>query len=98
QEVLASPIQLATAMSVIANGGKLMKPMLAKQITDSSGHVVKAFQPQVVRQVISAAAAREVAEALHQVTIDGTAKSIKITNSDGSGYSYAGKTGTAQKW
>ena len=74
QEVLASPIQLATAMSVIANGGKLMEPELAKQVTDPSGRVIKTFQPHMVRQVISPAAAREVAEALHQVTIDGTAK------------------------
>jgi len=98
QEVLASPIQLVTAMSVIANGGKLMAPELAKEITDPSGRVVKTFPPREVRQVISPAAAREVAEALHQVTIDGTAKSIKITNANGEGYSFAGKTGTAQKW
>ena len=98
QEVLASPIQLATAMCVIANGGKLMEPMLTKQVTDPSGRVLKTFEPHVVRQVISPAAAREVAEALHQVTIDGTAKGVKITDAQGRGFSYAGKTGTAQKW
>jgi cell division protein FtsI (penicillin-binding protein 3)/stage V sporulation protein D (sporulation-specific penicillin-binding protein) len=98
QEVLASPIQLAAAMSVIANGGQLMAPMLAKQISDPTGRPVKTFEPHVVRQVISAAAAREVAQALHQVTIDGTAKAIKITEADGRGFSFAGKTGTAQKW
>jgi cell division protein FtsI (penicillin-binding protein 3)/stage V sporulation protein D (sporulation-specific penicillin-binding protein) len=98
QEVLASPIQLVTAMSVIANGGRLMAPELAKQVTDPSGRVVETFQPHVVRQVISTAAAREVAEALHQVTVDGTAKAIKITDANGAGHSFAGKTGTAQKW
>jgi len=98
QEVLASPIQLATAMCVIANGGKLMQPMLTKQVADPAGRVLKTFEPHVVRQVISPAAAREVAEALHQVTIDGTAKGIKITLADGRGFMYAGKTGTAQKW
>jgi cell division protein FtsI/penicillin-binding protein 2 len=98
QEVLASPIQLVTAMSVIANGGKLMAPELARQVTDSSGRVLKTFPPHVVRQVIGTAAAREVAEALHQVTVDGTAKSIKITDANGGGHSFAGKTGTAQKW
>ena len=98
QEVLASPIQLATAMCVIANGGKLMQPMLTRQVTDPSGRVLKTFEPHVVRQVISPAAAREVAEALHQVTIDGTAKGVKITDAQGRGFSYAGKTGTAQKW
>jgi cell division protein FtsI/penicillin-binding protein 2 len=98
QEVLATPIQLVTAMSVIANGGKLMAPHLAKQVTDPSGKVVRTYPPRVVRQVISAAAARAVAVALHQVTIDGTAKGIKITDATGAGWSFAGKTGTAQKW
>jgi cell division protein FtsI/penicillin-binding protein 2 len=85
-------------MCVIANGGKLMAPMLTKEVTDPSGRVLKTFEPRVVRQVISPAAAREVAEALHQVTIDGTAKGVKITDAEGRGFSYAGKTGTAQKW
>jgi cell division protein FtsI/penicillin-binding protein 2 len=98
QEVLATPIQLVTAMSVIANGGRLMVPRLAKQVTDESGNVVKTFQPQVVRQVITANAANEVAKALEQVTIDGTAKNIHIQDSTGAGWSFAGKTGTAQKF
>lgn len=99
QEVLASPVQLVAAMSVIANGGKLVVPHLQKQVTDPTGQVVKTFQPQVVRQVISANAARDVAIALHQVTIDGTAKSIKIQDpATGNFYSFAGKTGTAQKF
>ena len=98
QEVLASPIQLVTAMSVIANGGKLMVPHLARQVTDDTGATVKTFQPQVVRRVISANAASEVALALQQVTITGTAKNIKITDSTGAGWTFAGKTGTAQKF
>jgi cell division protein FtsI/penicillin-binding protein 2 len=98
QEVLASPIQLVTAMSVIANGGKLMVPHLARQVTDENGKVVKACQPQVVRQVITTNAADQVAKALEQVTITGTTKSIKITDSTGAGWTYAGKTGTAQKF
>jgi len=98
QEVLATPIQLVTAMSVIANGGRLVVPRLAKQITDEAGNVVKTYQPQVVRQVISANAASEVAQALQQVTIDGTAKNVHIQDATGAGWSYAGKTGTAQKF
>jgi cell division protein FtsI (penicillin-binding protein 3)/stage V sporulation protein D (sporulation-specific penicillin-binding protein) len=93
QEVLATPIQMVTAMSVIANGGRLVVPQLTKQVTDREGHVMKVFQPRIVRQVISQDAADQVAEALHQVTIDGTAKNIKVP-----GYSIAGKTGTAQKF
>ena len=98
QEVLATPVQLVTAMSVIANGGKLMEPQLTRQIVDEDGHVVKSFQPHVVRRVISADAARQVARALEQVTIDGTAKGVKIFDATGAGLTFAGKTGTAQKW
>jgi cell division protein FtsI/penicillin-binding protein 2 len=97
QEVLASPVQLVTAMSVIANGGRLIVPQLTKEVTDASGQVVKVYQPRVVRQVISTDAAREVAKALEQVTIDGTAKSVHIEDGSG-GLSFAGKTGTAQKF
>jgi cell division protein FtsI/penicillin-binding protein 2 len=94
QEVAATPLQMVDAMSVIANGGRLMVPRLASKVTDASGQVVKQYEPQVVRQVISAKAARDAAKALQQVTIDGTAKKIKIP-----GYgSWAGKTGTAQKF
>jgi cell division protein FtsI/penicillin-binding protein 2 len=97
QEVLATPIQLVTAMSVIANGGRLVEPHLAKEVTDETGRVVKVYQPRVVRQVISANAANDVARALEQVTIDGTAKNVRIQDASGAGWSYAGKTGTAQK-
>jgi cell division protein FtsI/penicillin-binding protein 2 len=97
QEVLATPIQLVTAMSVIANGGRLVVPHLAKEVTDEAGNVVKVYQPQVVRRVISTQAAGEVARALEQVTIDGTAKNVHIQDASGAGWSYAGKTGTAQK-
>jgi cell division protein FtsI/penicillin-binding protein 2 len=93
QEVGATPLQIADAMCVVANGGRLMAPQLASKVTDSSGQVVKEYEPRMIRQVISPDTAREVAEALHQVTIDGTAKNVKIN-----GYSYAGKTGTAQKF
>jgi cell division protein FtsI/penicillin-binding protein 2 len=98
QEVLATPVQLVTAMSVIANGGRLVVPRLARQVTDETGRVVKVYQPKIVRQVISASAARDVATALHQVTIDGTAKNVHIQDASGRGWSFAGKTGTAQKF
>jgi cell division protein FtsI (penicillin-binding protein 3)/stage V sporulation protein D (sporulation-specific penicillin-binding protein) len=46
QEVAATPIQLVTAMSVIANGGRLVVPRLAKQVTDETGRVLKVYQPK----------------------------------------------------
>ena len=93
QEVGATPLQMVDAMCVVANGGRLMAPQLASKVTDSAGQVVKAYEPRLIRQVISPEVAEEVAKALHQVTIDGTAKDVKVN-----GYSFAGKTGTAQKF
>ena len=93
QEVGATPLQMVTAMSVIANGGRLVVPRLAKEVTDHAGRVIQVYQPRIVRQVISSDAASSVTRALEQVTIDGTARGIHID-----GYSFAGKTGTAQKF
>jgi cell division protein FtsI (penicillin-binding protein 3)/stage V sporulation protein D (sporulation-specific penicillin-binding protein) len=98
QEVAATPIQLVAAMSVIANGGRLVVPRLARQVTDETGRVLKVYRPKITRQVISASAARDVAKALEQVTIDGTARNVHIRDAGGAGWSFAGKTGTAQKF
>jgi penicillin-binding protein 2 len=43
--VLATPIQVVQSSSTIANNGKLMKPTLVRQITDSTGNVVQPFKP-----------------------------------------------------
>jgi cell division protein FtsI/penicillin-binding protein 2 len=94
QEVLASPIQMITAMSVIANGGKMVEPHLTKLVTDPQGNVLETYTPRVMRQVISPEVAREVTKALLQVMIDGTGKSIHVPGFEGE---LAAKTGTAQK-
>jgi cell division protein FtsI (penicillin-binding protein 3)/stage V sporulation protein D (sporulation-specific penicillin-binding protein) len=93
QEVGATAIQMATAMCVIANGGNLVAPHLALKVTDAAGRTVHVFQPPIVRQVIAGETAEDVAAALHQVTVDGTAKNVRVP-----GHSYACKTGTAQKF
>jgi len=93
QEVAVSPIQMVTAMSVIANNGRLVEPHLTKQVADADGNVLETYTPRTVRQVITPRTAQAVTKALEQVAIDGTAKDIKIP-----GYDYAAKTGTAQKF
>ncbi len=60
--VKATPIQSALAMGSIANGGLLMRPMLVQQIKDVNG--ARTYPPALVRQAISASAARALSESL----------------------------------
>jgi cell division protein FtsI (penicillin-binding protein 3) len=86
-------LQLATAMSAIANGGKLVKPMLVSSISDVTGKTLEQFAPSVRRQVVPASTARLVTDMLTGVTTSGgTGESAALE-----GYLVAGKTGTAQK-
>ncbi|MGE7615502.1 peptidoglycan D,D-transpeptidase FtsI family protein [Paenibacillus sp. NPDC101420] len=94
-KVLVTPIQQLTAISAIANGGKLMVPHVVKATTDPNTGKTTVTQPQVVRQVISEESARETSSYLEQVVADlvhGTGRHAYIE-----GYSVAGKTGTAIK-
>jgi len=92
QEVGVTTLQLAAAISVIANNGRLMKPYLVKEIRDRQGETIKSFSPTLVRQVISPDTAKRVTKILTGVIEEGTGKLARIT-----GFSAAGKTGTAQK-
>ncbi|MFO1512468.1 MAG: penicillin-binding protein 2 [Verrucomicrobiota bacterium] len=93
QGVAVTRLQMAMAMSAIANNGWLMRPRLVSRLVDRDGHVVAEYQPQRVRQVVGDAAAQQMVQALKTVvTSDGTAVQAGLTN-----YVVAGKTGTAQK-
>ncbi|MFM1768451.1 MAG: Stage sporulation protein [Verrucomicrobiota bacterium] len=92
QAVASTPIQMAMAMAAIANEGRLMRPMLIQGFQDADGRWVQRFQPQVVRQVISPRAARDMTLALKTVTTaEGTAPKAALDH-----HTVAGKTGTAQ--
>jgi len=92
QEVGVTSLQLASAISVIANGGQLMKPYILEEIRDNHGEIIKSFSPVMVRKVISLDTANRVKKILTGVVEEGTGKLAKIT-----GFTAAGKTGTAQK-
>jgi cell division protein FtsI/penicillin-binding protein 2 len=93
QSVAVTPLQMVTAMSSIANGGKLMKPMIVSEIRDQTGRLVASFTPEMVRDVISAETAVKIVSALKDVVSkQGTAQRAEVP-----GFRVAGKTGTAQK-
>ena len=93
QRFTITPLQLATAYTAVVNGGKLMKPRLVKELTDSDGNVVKKFEPEVVRTVISKETSDTVREILEGVvsTPNGTGNNAYVK-----GYRIGGKTGTSQ--
>lgn len=92
QEVGVTALQLASAISVIANGGQLMKPYVIDSIRDNQGRIIKENKPQLVHKVISIDTAMRIKKILTGVIEEGTGKLAKVP-----GFSAAGKTGTAQK-
>lgn len=91
--VSATPMQVHAAMSVIANDGILMEPMLVGRIFDDQGRDVLRFSPKAKRRVISDQVAEVMAQMLADVVgEEGTARRASIKN-----YAVAGKTGTTQK-
>lgn len=91
QTFAITPIQLITAASAVANGGKIMQPHIVSAFTDASGAVVEEIEPTVIRQVISEETAKLVCEALESVVSNGTGHNAYVA-----GYNIAGKTGTSQ--
>ena len=92
-EIAATPIQLVLAMSAVANGGNLMRPILVDKLTDRDGNIVVDYPNAVVRKAIRSETAQQMVEALITVVSpNGTAKQAWLKN-----YVVAGKTGTAQK-
>ncbi|WP_047151549.1 stage V sporulation protein D [Aneurinibacillus tyrosinisolvens] len=92
QGVSVTPIQQVQAVAAAINGGKLMKPYLAKSWNDpETGKVIQENKPQMVRQVISPETSAKVRTALESVVANGTGGNAYID-----GYRVGGKTGTAQ--
>ncbi len=92
-EVAVTPIQVLNAYAAIANGGVLMRPYIVSDVLDSEGRVVKRFEPEAVRRVISERTSRILTEILETVVQDGgTAVNASVL-----GNRVAGKTGTSRK-
>lgn len=90
QGISVTPIQLIAAVNAIANGGKLMRPMVVDKIITPDNRTIQ-IKPQEVGQAVSSATAKVVTWMMVNAVEKGEAKFAKIAN-----YHIAGKTGTAQ--
>jgi penicillin-binding protein A len=90
-EVRATPIQIAMVSAGIANGGIVMKPTLADQVTAPDLSVVKTFEPQQFGRAISAETAATLNKMMVADVDNGAADNARID-----GVSVGGKTGTAE--
>ena len=94
QRFKVSVINQLTAISAVANGGKLVTPYVVEKVIDKDGKVVRKTEPTVRREVISEKVAKTVSEILVAgVSGDGGAKNAAVL-----GYDIAAKTGTSQKF
>jgi cell division protein FtsI/penicillin-binding protein 2 len=91
-EVGVTALQLASAISVVANGGLLMRPFILKEVRDKYQATIKQNFPFIIRRVINPETALRLKEILAGVVENGTGKLARIE-----GIRVAGKTGTAQK-
>lgn len=92
QEVGVTALQLASAISCIANGGQLMKPYIVRQVRNKQGEIIRENSPELLGKAVSLDTANRVKAILAGVVENGTGKLARI-----SGFTAAGKTGTAQK-
>jgi cell division protein FtsI/penicillin-binding protein 2 len=90
-EIGVTAVQAAAAYACIANAGEWVRPHLVQRVTSTAGDVLDETRPER-RQVVNEATAATLKSMLEGVVLRGTGKAARI-----SGYSAAGKTGTAQK-
>ncbi|MBI4920025.1 penicillin-binding protein 2 [Candidatus Azambacteria bacterium] len=90
QGVALTPVELIRALSVIANGGKLVRPHLAAKIIFRNGES-REVKSEPGTQVISPETSAKIIAMMVKVVENGSGRRAQIA-----GYSIAGKTGTAQ--
>jgi penicillin-binding protein 2 len=92
--VAVTPLQLLNAYSAVANGGRLMQPMIVRGETDASGKLVKRYKPDVIRRLSASDQNLQTMRiGAREVITTGHAYNIRDLHLPGA---LSGKTGTAE--
>jgi len=92
QTFKVTPMQMVCAVSAVVNDGKLMKPHIVKEIVDDNQVVIKKYEPELVRQIVSEKTSNFINKSIEETVATGTGKNSRVT-----GYRIGGKTGTSEK-
>jgi cell division protein FtsI (penicillin-binding protein 3) len=91
-ELAVTPLQLAAAYAVFANGGVLLEPSLVREVREPGGSVRWRHRARPVRRVVPAKVADQLVHMLLGVVEEGTGRAAAMGT-----YPVAGKTGTARR-
>jgi len=91
-----TPMQMATAVAAIANGGYLVTPYVVDSVTDKDGNIVTQTETTIRRQVISEEVSRQLLSMMEN-NVHGEGNYHSCANAYVAGYRIGGKSGTAER-
>lgn len=91
-----TPMQMATAVAAIANGGYLVTPYAVDSVTDKDGNIVTQTETNIRRQVISEEVSRQLLSMMEN-NVHGEGNYHSCANAYVAGYRIGGKSGTAER-
>ena len=92
QGISVTPLQMMVSAAATINGGYVVKPHLVRELRAENGELVQRFEPEIIRQAVSAETSRNMREILESVVEEGSGGGAAVP-----GFRIGGKTGTAQK-
>jgi penicillin-binding protein A len=91
ERLRVTPLQMATVVATVANGGVRMEPRITSRIVDQDGRTVERIEPQRAERVLSRRSAEQLTQMMANVVREGTGTAAALE-----GIEVAGKTGTAE--
>lgn len=91
QSFQITPIQLATTVSALVNGGRRVTPHFGVEVLSEEGKKVKTFRYNAKKHIVSEKTSQTMRELLESVVAEGSGKNAYVE-----GYRIGGKTATSQ--